>query len=371
MVSACRDTSVNDTQLAHNYSIALGTLELSLYEQMHLFNALYDNTIVVAPSRHPSLFIKSVRLSGEEIPFTDSVGTRTLFDDYKKLAPVHCALHKRLASNPADHLDRYDICPDGRRCLSNFAKSGTTDDVIRPFNVDGTDTARTNYGLWNAVVRIRLKREDLQKAISGDTLITTQKNFTISYDSIPSEEIVDVTLACIGECNTHYTGDRDGKTLHGYVSRELLHTFGIPCTSGFYQSYEKELVGTVSDNVKYDSGEKSDLSLLSRALITVRTGIGTKEAVDKIRFEKSRSGNTIILKGKNFRKMLTFASHLGKNSRRYRDLLNNLKHPESAKEARDVINQISSIDVGNQLLKRDLDRACASLLQSLDSFNSE
>ena len=76
-----------DEKLAINYSIALGTLEISLYEQMHLFNALYNNALVVYPAGHPSLFVKSVQLAGNEVLFTDSIQTRTLFSDLRNDHP--------------------------------------------------------------------------------------------------------------------------------------------------------------------------------------------------------------------------------------------------------------------------------------------
>ncbi|MGD9200419.1 MAG: hypothetical protein PVI26_02550, partial [Chitinispirillia bacterium] len=113
--------------------------------------------------------------------------------------------------------------------LSNFAKSGTTDDVLLPFNVDVTSKKRTNYGLWNAVVRV-----DLSK-FEGDSL---------------SEDIRDITLACIGECNYKYTGPRDGKTLHKYVSIALLKHAGIKSPNGFYNQYDRYLKMTTPDSCR-------------------------------------------------------------------------------------------------------------------------
>ena len=370
-VSVVRGTGINTTKRKENYSIALGTLELSLYEQLHLFNALYDGKLVAAPARHPSLFIQNIRLSDEPIAFKDTITTVKLFDDLKKLAPVHLALHKRLTSNPADRLNRFDICDQPSALPGNFAKSGTTDDVIRPFNVSDSDTSRTNYGLWNAVLRIRLSRNDLKKSISRDSLISRQDKQAIRYYSVPDSEELDITIACIGECNAHYTGERDGKSLHGYASRELLHSFGVACTSGFYTSYEAELVRNTPDKTKYAANEKSDLPLLSRALISLQSGIGSKVSIEDVRFETPLIGKGFRLKGKHYRKMLTFASYTGEQSRTYHKLLKKLKHPKNKKEAREIIAAIAALELKNNALKRDLERACSSLLESLGKVEEE
>ncbi len=41
-------------------------------------------------------------------------------------------------------------------------------------------------------------------------------------------DIHDVTVACIGECNYKYTGPRDGKTLHRFLTAALLKKAGHP-----------------------------------------------------------------------------------------------------------------------------------------------
>jgi hypothetical protein len=328
---------------------------------MHLFNAMFDNTLTISPAKHPSLFVKSIHLAGSNIAFSDSISTCTIFSDLKNIRPVHLALHKRLVSNPSDRLSGYDICDNSKdNYLSNFAKSGTTDDIIKPFNADITDTTRTNYGLWNAVMRLRLKRDDLRKAVAMDTMIYKIKGVHITYDSVPEEEVLDVTLASIGECNKQFTGERDGKTLHGYVSREFLHAFGVPCSTGIYADYDEELQKETSDKKKYASNGESDLSFFSKALIKLKSGLGPKAAVDEIRFDKGPT-----LKGKSYRRMLKFAQFMGENSRYYCELLDKLKNPESPGQAQEIIAKITAINPGNQILKRDIERACGSLLESL------
>lgn len=361
LASVVNSSTTDNIEYSSNYSTALGTLELSLYEQMHLFNALFDNKLILAPEKHPSLFIKNIQLAGSNVSFSDSISTCTIFSDLKNIRPVHLALHKRLVSNPSDRLSRYDICDNGEdNYLSNFGKSGTTDDVIRPFNADITDTTRTNYGLWNAVMHLQLKRNDLRRTVAMDTMIKKIKGFNIVYDSVPEEEMLNVTLASIGECNNQFTGERDGKTLHGYVSREVLHAFGASCSTGIYADYDEELQKETSDRKKYVSKNESDLSFFSQALIRLKSGLGSKAAVNEIRFDSGPK-----LKGKSYRRMLKFSQYMGENSRYYCDLLDKLKDPESITQAEEVIAKIVAIQLGNKILKRDVDSACASLLESL------
>ncbi len=232
------------------YSVALGTLELTLYEQAHLFNMLYDNTLIENPANRPSLVIDSLALNDRVIPVAalDTVTRYHPFSDINNLRPTHLGLHKRLTSNKWDGLSEYDIAYtpaddsaslyDTRfdpfemgvsQPLSNYAKSGTSDDVLRPFNADITSKRRTNYGLWNAVIRI-----DLAKL--GD-------------DTAPPD-IRDITIACIGECNQKYTGARDGKSLHKFLSRDLLKKAGHKAPHGFYEQYERYIHRTTPDSAR-------------------------------------------------------------------------------------------------------------------------
>ncbi len=231
------------------YSVGLGTLELTLYEQAHLFNMLYDNNLIERPADHPRLALESIELNGMPINLhqADTIRRYHPFSDLNKIRPTYLGLHKRLISNPADRLNAYDIpyaydssfaaafgdefSEDAYAItdpLSNYAKSGTTDDVLRPFNVDVTSDKRTNYALWNAVIRI-----DLSK-LSGAA----------------EPDIRDITIACVGECNQHYTGARDGKTLHKFVSRDLLHKAGTPHSGGFFARYESYLQNTTPAEAK-------------------------------------------------------------------------------------------------------------------------
>ena len=223
------------------YSVALGALEMTLYEQLHLFNMLYNNDIIERPAEHPSLGIESITLNGDTVTCPDTIRRYHPFTDLNSLRATWLGLHLRLISNKYDGLDRYDIpwpadssfppplppLDSGFSAeaftvdepLSNFAKSGTTDDVIRPFNVDISSKKRTNYGIWNAVVRIDLSR------------------FSAGTDT----DIHDVTIACIGECNQKFTGARDGKTLHKFLTKGLLQKAGQKVDNGFFKQYEHYL----------------------------------------------------------------------------------------------------------------------------------
>ncbi len=222
------------------YSVALGTLEMSLLEQAHIFNMLYNNDVIETPSEHPSLAIEQIVLRGDTIALNDTIKRYHPFTDINAIRPTLLGLHKRLTSNKWDGLDDYDIplSPwmvlldstdttfnsdmfylDGP--LSNFAKSGTTDDILRPFDADPSGSEKTNYGLWNAVVRVDLSK--LDRSTESPT------------------EVRDLTIACIGECSRKYTGPRDGKTLHKFLSKGLLKKAGTKSPNGFFNQYEAYL----------------------------------------------------------------------------------------------------------------------------------
>ena len=226
------------------YSVALGTFELTLYEQMHLFNMLYNNDLIERPAVHPSLVIRSIVLNGDTVAVADTIKRFHPFADLDNIRPTLLGMNKRLTSNGADGLDDFDnqlpvasLTPDSTYTdgkfhaeafrlaspPSNFAKSGTTDDVIKPFNVPAKSAARTDYGMWNAVIRL-----DLAALGQGDT-------------ANGGHEITDITLASIGECNYKYTGARDGKTLHRYLTAGLLKKAGVRSPNGFYKHYEEYL----------------------------------------------------------------------------------------------------------------------------------
>jgi hypothetical protein len=226
------------------YSVALGTLELTLYEQMHLFNVLHDNDLIENPAGHPSLVIENILLNGDTVQMGDTIKRFHPFTNGASLRPTYLGMHKRLAG-PIDGLSMYDIAVAGdsgktgqtdslednlmpASGASNYAKSGTTDDVIQFYEAGSRAAKKTNYGLWNATIRI-----DLSKLSGAQT-----------------PDVRDITISCIGECIERFTGPRDGKTLHKFISTNLLKKAGIPCTNGFYGQYESYIKRITPDNVK-------------------------------------------------------------------------------------------------------------------------
>jgi hypothetical protein len=217
------------------YSVALGTLELTLYEQMHLFNVLYDNDLIDRPADHQSLVLDNIVLNGDTVDLNDTIKRCHPFGDLANLRPTYLGMHKRLAFG--DGLDAYDIAAPSDSSgqdqdaafdpaafplpgpASNFAKSGTTDDVIKPFNKSLKSGKKTNYGVWNAVIRV-----DMSKF--GEA------------GSAPDRDIRDITIACIGECNEKFTGPRDGKTLHKFLTKGLLLRAGVTSPNGYFGRYE-------------------------------------------------------------------------------------------------------------------------------------
>ncbi|MDR0331323.1 MAG: hypothetical protein LBH93_06405, partial [Chitinispirillales bacterium] len=241
MMQGSKKIAVSDSL----YSVALGTLEVSLYEQMHLFNTLYNNDLIERPADRNSLAIESIELNGVPVPLNDTLRLYHPFADVNNLRPTLLGLHKRLAgkydglndydvsaagvdlSDPVYESERFD--PDAYYLdapLSNFAKSGTTDDILRPFNVDASSKKRTNYCMWNAVLRV-----DLSKLPGG----------AVKNAKGAGADIRDITVASIGEGNQQYTGPRDGKSLHKFLTTGLLKSAGVRAPNGYFAQYESYL----------------------------------------------------------------------------------------------------------------------------------
>lgn len=218
------------------YSVALGTLELTLLEQIHLYNLFHGNKLIQNPKENPSLFIDEIILHDETFHprDIDTVVTVRLFSDLEKIAPSALAMHNRLAGK-YDGLSKFDIqgeieWPNLPTSYSNIAKSGTADDIIQSYN---NPSKKTNYCLWNAVLRI-----DFGKFGSANG-------------------IGDITVACVGEGNEKNTGPADGKSMHKYLTAGLLKIGGLPQSNGFYKNYDDYLrnLPEVEDD---DEDENSD-----------------------------------------------------------------------------------------------------------------
>ncbi|MCL2184149.1 MAG: transglycosylase domain-containing protein [Chitinispirillia bacterium] len=235
MMQGSRRVAVSDSM----YSVALGAFEMSLYEQMHMFNILYNNDLIEQPGERNSLAIQSIELNGRPVALNDTLRRYHPFVDKNNIRPTLLGLHNRLATR-AEGLADYDIdyTPDLTDPaysdprfdqdafyiddpLSNFAKSGTSDDIIRPFNVDASSDKRTNYCMWNAVLRIDMAKLPGSSGRGG--------------------EVRDITVASVGEGNLQYTGPRDGKSLHKFLTTGLLRVAGVKSPKGFFTQYEEYL----------------------------------------------------------------------------------------------------------------------------------
>jgi len=222
------------------YSAALGTLEKSLYEQMHLFNVLYNNDLIEQPSQRNSLVIESIQLNGVPVALNDTIRRYHPFTDINTIRPTLLGLHKRLIGSRWEGLSEFDVFYDDfgddpayssnrfdedafylDEPLSNFAKSGTTDDILRPFNVDPSSAKRTNYCIWHAVLRVDMSR------LSGNEEWALEQK--------------DITISCIGEGNQQFTGPRDGKSQHRFITTALLKNAGVKTRGGYFSRYEEYL----------------------------------------------------------------------------------------------------------------------------------
>lgn len=362
-----------------NYSIALGTLELSLYEQMHLFNMFYQNRLISNPADHPSLVIKSAIIAGENLEFTDSIPYYTPFSDANNLKPVKLGMHKRLISDPTDQLTGYDIYYSSlseskdlkktTNLLSNYAKSGTTDDIILPYNNEPGTKARTNYGLWNATLRIKLTRDGFFSLLT-DSLLPGNINPEEYVSELPGNEIMDITLACIGECNFENTGVRDGKTLHKFISKRILHEYGMPCKEGFYRRYERYLHSITPDSIRFkDLLEKEILSSSKLSKILSKTKKKKLAALDELRFVKKFIFG-LWLEKKSYFKLLSYAPYLGIHADQYLTIIEKLKKSKNVPKARNYLEELKNLEIDKPRLKRDIDKAVEVLINNLEKFEN-
>ncbi len=361
-----------------NYSVALGTLELSLYEQIHLFNAFYNNQLVDNPRQHPSLVIKDVVIAGEQLQFIDSIPRYTLFADEESLFPVKLGMYKRLISDPADGLVKfevpynqvdepaYKIMPKG--LLSNYAKSGTTDDIIIPYNRESDSEERTNYGLWNATIRITLSQKDFL-----DLLTDTASSPTINPENyiahLPTRETLDITVACIGECNFENTGMRDGKTLHKFITKRLLDEYGVAFENGFYRHYEQYIHAITPDSVRFrDLLENEVLSSKRLSKILSKTKKGGLRELDELHFVKKLFFG-LRLEKKSYLKLLSYAPYLGSQAKEYVRLIEKLKKSKNISQAKKYLKDLSDMAIDKKRIKKDIDKSVEVLLKNLELHN--
>lgn len=374
---AARVGAAADSSMWDNYSIALGTLELSLYEQMHLFNTFYNNELISMPSKHPSLVIQNILIAGQIIEIQDTITRYNIFSQKSKIKPALLGMHKRLISNGADRLYSFDIniSKDHIRNniytpqtnLSNYAKSGTTDDVIIPYNKPSDSKDRTNYGLWNATLRINLPRKDFQKILLDDSYISAHK-FNVKNKNILKNEIIDITIACIGECNKDKTGDRDGKSLHKFISNKILHSYGISQTNGFYRNYENYLISCTPDSIRFkELIEKSSISSLKLSRIVRKTANKKLCSIEELHFEK-RLFRGLGLEKTSYLKMLSFAPYISNNTKEYLVLISRLKKCKTTQNAQIIIEKLSLLAIANEEIRAKIEQAASVLSKDLEFF---
>ncbi|MFH1759598.1 MAG: transglycosylase domain-containing protein, partial [bacterium] len=340
------------------YSVALGTLEMSLLEQMHLFNVLYEGYILENPANRPGLFIKSIYMGGREVPVPNSMKRIKLFPDLNTIKPALLGLHKRLAGNPQDSIRKYDIELDSACCqstgfkisgpLSNFAKSGTTDDIITPYNRGPDTPSKTNYCLWNAVIRIRQKPAALKDSINSQDI----KNPVLTGDSYL--ECMDITIACIGEGNRKNTGPRDGKTLHKFLTKGILEKFGKKSENGFFKQYEEYLLKTTPDSIKFRNPcenpnlDSEDLDLIDSL---EKNGI-TNQQQDMVVEKKLLAGTRIG--PSEFQQLLILSRYMGSEAHKYFSIVKKLRTFQQKASLLKEISGLKKILPPNKFLREKL-----------------
>lgn len=322
------------------YSVALGTLEMTLLQQMHLFNSLYNCNIIENPKEEPSLFIKSITISNKELDFDKTLKKVQVFSNYNNIRPSLLGLHKRLTGNKWDRLKSFDNHIDSTngienkfktlKPLSNFAKSGTTDDVIIPYNCDFNSKVKTNYCIWNAIIKINLN------------------------DSL--ENYKDITIACIGEGNKKNTGYRDGKSLHKFLSKALLKKYGQKIDSGYFQNYENFIIENTPDSIKFKNpfhNPNLDSSLLYTidSLINIETLNSDSINIIEKKFLKGIKISII-----EFQKLIIYAKYMGLDASNYAELLNKISNFQNKKDFNNNFKLLKDINIKNKYLKNKINK---------------
>ncbi len=337
-----------------NYSYALGTLELSILEQAHLFNGFYNNQIVQSPASHPSLAIRQILLGGETFPINDTISLVQPFQDINNITPVKLALFKRLTSTETEGMQRFDLDTDPeasdlaplRFPLVNYAKSGTTDDIIRPYNVDPASKKKTNYGLWHGTFRVKLPNSE----------IAGQKRYAASFDD-ETTEIRDITVACVGEGNSAYTGSRDGKTLHRFLTTTLMNRYGLSSTgTGYYRNYEN----SIGERVSGDPEEENSLVDEVGEFIT---GLGLLPEASELTFEELRG--SIKLERKSRKKLESMAAQLDEEQPILESLISELGDCNDVSSAKPILRKMETLEIANAKVKAELATAVGALRNSL------
>jgi hypothetical protein len=275
-------------------------------------------------------------------------------------------MHKRLTGNLADELADYDIARDPvwydtnnfqiKRPLSNFAKSGTSDDILTPYNSDPQQGKMTNYCLWNAVIRITLEKS---ASVNGPETIF-RGTMPLLADSL------DITIACIGEGNKRNTGFQDGKTLHKFLTSGLLNKFGSKTGNGFFKDYEQYLTDTTPESIKfYNPYEGPNLSPALKAFIDSLAG---PELTGTVSVFEKKLLRGIYLSKDAFGSLAVLSRYMGNQADTYITLLKQMTEPQSKNDLSAKINSLAEMTTANRYLDRRLDENVIRLRNSLQKL---
>ena len=344
-----RDYISND-----NYSYALGTLELSTLEQAYLFNSFYQGTLINKPATHPSLAILSVVLGNDTIEIKDSVKSVQLFNNIDNIRPVKLALFKRFTSNPADNFTRFDLCYSEKRRklipntspLVNFAKSGTTDDIIRPFNWDMTNNVKTNYGIWDGIFRVNLPEKEL------NNLDPNHSHFN---------NTVDITVISVGECNRKYTGLPYGKVLHAPITNTIMNTYGQRgCYPGFYTKYEEEIIADTPRDVLYPNEKKN--------FNTIFSSFFHKQLPNYDQLSYSKRRGKYKLTKDSYKKLLQLQDSMGVYSTKYKTIVKSMHRLKNISSCKIDIKMLEDVLGENNNSPTELETAIKALKKDINRY---
>ena len=321
---------------------------------------MYNNQIIRKPAMHPSLVLKKVLFSSKVFSIEDTITRVTPFEDINRIEPVKLALFKRFTSNGYDKMTRFSPCAiEGKRGgftpaeypLANYAKSGTTDDVLRPYNSDPALKESTAYGIWDGTFSLKLKGKELKAYLPQGT-------------PLPKDEDIVITLASVGETNRKNTGTPDGKSLHKYLSIALMRHYGkVGCGGdGYYQKLEQEIIEDTPRKVRFWEMESDDSDdgffkkLFKRA----------PRDSDKMFFKKRFRG--IRIDKASLQTLREFVGNIGEQEQLYGEILGALEHAKKKDDALKALDSLSQIEATNRIVAEELKKAESALRKSLEEL---
>ncbi len=196
------------------YSSVTSDMELTLLEQMHLFNILYRGELIENPRNTLSLFLESITLQGT----TFNIGTMypsesyELFADRKSLRPVQLGLFETFNNTSSTSYSQLSACPDSVNLWArlfnptNFCSIGSSDPHV-PYSYDRLAPSNSiRWGIQNSIVSINASR--------------------ISGDSIPDP--MNLTIGAVGEWRKGMvpSAGKNGVEQHRFLSTRLVQQYG-------------------------------------------------------------------------------------------------------------------------------------------------